>query len=362
MTRRNRFLQSCLGLLGLCVFWLNLALVAQEPGPELGKLVGNPVCLPAVQFARTNDIRLDGIEPLTDSEQLRPGDSITAVLTLFEKGGHESQWLLELKAAEPTPQEKASATRPALVCYAGVGEKIEFSQSVVPVQLRIVGPFSERTRRARAAKIEDQRARITVNQGFLRLGLEPAAAATYGIVQNHRHGSFVVRSRPFTTNEIAQARRSMAGLQLNKEEQRAIAGANLALDSYARIIEQTPGLNDILSRVVKPPSLWSVMWHLGVKVNLKIETKYVAPAQTELWHLGSAMPCYRYPLTVEVNDRPALLATLLVAPSRPPLLASAGIVGLLAENPAEKETYLLLRVISAHHHPAGAELSRARGH
>jgi hypothetical protein len=60
-------------------------------------------------------------------------------------------------------------------------------------------------------------------------------------------------------------------------------------------------------------------------------------------------PCYTFPLALRVNRQPALTTTLVVAPARPPLLECVGIVGLLAEKPTDKNTYLLLRIISTPH-------------
>ena len=52
-------------------------------------------------------------------------------------------------------------------------------------------------------------------------------------------------------------------------------------------------------------------------------------------------------MLLELNKQPALRVTFVVTSPKPPLLGCGGIVGMLAEKPGEKETYLTLRVISA---------------
>ncbi len=330
----------------------------QEMRPDFGKLAALQVCPAGVEFARTNDIPIEGIDPVTEADHLSPGDSITALIVLFETHRHESQWLLRIRAEEPTPDEKRRAAKPPLVLYAGVGEKMEFTQSLAPASLRLAGPFSPASGRNKVRKVQDETTRISVNQGFLGLGLDQAAAATHRIVQNHLHGQFTIRSRPFTAAQIAESQKTTAALQLSLKEQRAIAGSSLALDSYVRIVQETPGLDEIFYQVVKPPSIWSIVSHLGAKVSLNLETKYVAPTKTATWNLAPETPCYTFPLALRVNNQPALITTLVVAPPRAPFLESAGIVGMLAENPKDKETYLLLRIVSARHRAAEGQAAQ----
>jgi xanthosine utilization system XapX-like protein len=52
-------------------------------------------------------------------------------------------------------------------------------------------------------------------------------------------------------------------------------------------------------------------------------------------------------MLLDLNRQPALNVTLVVTSPRPPFLACGGIVGMLAENPAEKEEYMTMRLISA---------------
>lgn len=328
---------------------------AGDMQPDFGKLAPVPLCAAAVEAARTNSIPIDRIDPPGEAGNLNPGDSVTALVTLFEKRGQKSQWLLYVEAVEPTMEEKARKPKAPAICYVGAGDKMEFARSPVPLSLRLLGPFVDATNKA--PKVEDQKARITLDKGFLGIGLEQAAAAFSRMRQNKLHGSFHIRPRPFTEEEAAEGKKGIVVLKLSAEEQRAIAGSQFAFMSYVQLVQETPGLDGLFYKVVRLPSVWSVVRHFGVNASLELQKEHVAPADGRAALLrGQAAPqrrpieqtpCYTFPLALRINGQPGLMATMVVAPARPPLLQCGGIVGLLAEKPGDPKTYLILRIISA---------------
>ena len=64
------------------------------------------------------------------------------------------------------------------------------------------------------------------------------------------------------------------------------------------------------------------------------------------WGMPGDSHIFTLPLLVELNQQPALSATLIVTDPRPSLLACGGIVGFVAQNPNDDQNYLTLRVIS----------------
>lgn len=331
---------------GLWLAALALDLPAAEISPDFGKLVPIALFPSTREAARTNDIPIDRIDLPAQAGRLNPGDSLTALVTLFEKRT-TSQWLLHVEAAELTPEEKARKAKGPVVQYVGVGDKVKFERAPVPIKLRLLGPFVEA--KNKLPKVEDQCARVTLDKAFLGLGLDEAAAAFSRMRERKAKGQFAIRPRPFTEAEVAEGKKTMATLQLSTNEQRAIAGSQMAMMSYVHLVQETPGLDDLFYKVVKLPSVWSVVSHLGVSATLNLETDYVAPTSTTNWNLLPETPCYTFPLTLRVNGQPALVTTMVVVPPRPPLLQCGGIVGLLAEKPNDKKTYLILRIISARH-------------
>jgi hypothetical protein len=73
-----------------------------------------------------------------------------------------------------------------------------------------------------------------------------------------------------------------------------------------------------------------------------------APANPADWDLPASAPVYYFPCMLRLNGEPALKITFVVTTPQPPLLICGGVVGLLAEKVGDNETYMTLRVISAH--------------
>jgi hypothetical protein len=95
------------------------------------------------------------------------------------------------------------------------------------------------------------------------------------------------------------------------------------------------------------PSAWSLLRNVGIKsVGFRFG-KGMAPTAATPWALPETAPAYLFPLILDLNEQPALNLTFVVTNPDPPLLACAGVVGLLAENPADLEKYLTLRIVSA---------------
>jgi hypothetical protein len=324
---------------------ITIQLRGEEMAPDLTKLAPVPLCASAREAARTNHIATEGIDAVSQTDTLSPGDSVTALISLFEKRGQKSQWLLQVVAEEPNAQEKARKAPSSSTWYVGAGTKVAFAGSAAPVRLRLLGPFAADS--SKPAKFQDQETRITLNPGYLSIGLDQAAAAFHRMRQSNWHGKLPIRQRPFTEAEVAEGKKIVDSLQLSASEQRSIVGSQLALMSYIHLVQQTPGLDTIFYKVVRLPSVWSVVRNVGVNVNINLEKQHVGPVSVANWNLLPEMPCYTFPLSLQINEQPALLTTMVVAPAHPPLLECGGIIGLLAEKPGDKNTYLLLRILSA---------------
>src|SRR5262245_6164804 len=68
-------------------------------------------CPALANAARTNQIPLGQIETPTDGDAINPGDSLTALVTFYEKNDRHMQWLLHLEAV--TPDDKEQSVKPA---------------------------------------------------------------------------------------------------------------------------------------------------------------------------------------------------------------------------------------------------------
>ena len=304
-----------------------------------------PPCAPLVAAAKANHIPLDGIDPTGESGTLSQGDTITALVTLRQKGDRRTQWLFYLEAMPPETKDEAPKPRKPMILYSCSGHKFEFASAPVPVRLRTIGPFV--TPASKKKEVETKDAHFALDKGFLGLGLEQTAVAVERLKNAQAKGSLWFRSSPLSDAEIQKNLKALGNIRLSTEEERALGGSCPALMSYLSIVQHTEGLSDILMQLVDLPSVWSIMRHGGVNANLAIDQDHLAPADSAAWALPTAQPMYDMPLMLELNKQPALRITLTVTTPLPPLLACGGIVGLLAERPDDKETWLTVRVISA---------------
>ncbi len=329
-----------LGLLGARLW-------SAEDGPDLARFTPIPAFPALAAFANTHQIPLGPIQPPDETRHLRPGDSITALVTLCEKGGRHTQWLLYLRAVAPRVKDQPAKAAPPLVIYSYSGARLEFVSEPIPVSLRTVGPFVETSPKRKAPKLEDNEARLVLDEGFLGLGLDQAAAAFLRITRSKAHGSFWFSTTPPSETQVAEGRKKSAPLQITASEEHALAGGVPAMESYFTVVQQTHGLEKILLKVVEMPSIWSILFHAGVRVDLDPVPQRFALADSATWELPTHPPAYYFPLELKLNDRPAMKVTFVVTAPRSPLLACGGILGFLAERYSDKQTYLTLWVISA---------------
>ena len=327
------------------------AFCTDESGPDFAKLAPIPAGQDVVATAQSHHIPLSGNDSVGEAGVLNPGDSFTALVTLCEKGSKRTQWLLYLEALAASPRELRNKSSEPLVLYSGRSNRFEFASSPALVRLHTIGPFGGTT--AKKQSREDS-ATFSLDKGLLSMGLDSAAAIIWRAVQMNESGAFYFGSSPPNAGQLREARRVAERLQLTVEDERALAGGIPALFSYFDVVEHTEGLEDILFKVVRKPSLWSVIRHVGVKVNLRFDVKHVTPAKPEEWGLPTGSAIYYFPLGVDLNGQPALKVTFAVTSARPPLLACGGIIGMLAERPGDKETYLTLRIVSARLAPSVA--------
>ena len=315
------------------VFTLALASIALgfSPGArgELpSKLKPVDTCSVLLAAAMTNHIAMTQVDPSSETNTWREGDSATILGTLSLKKT-QAQWLLTVEAAAPVPQ-KESAKKPAPLVVHLFDTPVTFESKPVPARLRMLGPFPV-SGSLKQIKPEDQKTRLWLNESFLGVGLDQAAA----VIARRFHAA--------STNSGADA-------NLTQEEKRAISGAVPTLMSYFEIVEHTEGLEDLLFKLVKMPSLWSIVRHRGVEASLHID-KEASRANPTDWNLPASVPVYYLPCTFMLNEQPAVKITMVVTSPHPPLLICGGVIALLAEKPGDNETYMTLRVISARRGP-----------
>ena len=337
----------CLGLL----LWRTLGLVSasaatEEAVPALVSRLAPVPPFPALLSAATaNHIPLTQIDPLVKTNLIRPGDSFTALVALFSKRPERMQWLLYLEAVDPSPKERSDNPPRTMVIYNTLGHKVEFVSTPAFVTLRTIGPFVEGET---GKKPRNKTARFVLDQGFLGLELDRAAAALLRMRRSQMKGPFASGTEPFNDALIDKCRKANGTWQVSAEEERALAGSFPALLSYFETAQQAPELVEILARALDRPSVWSLLWHGGISsTEFRWDMEHLAPAHAGEWGLSAHPAAYYCPMTLLLNHHPSLDLTLVVTAPDSPLLSCAGVLGLLAEKPGDDKIYLSLRIVSA---------------
>jgi hypothetical protein len=305
-----------------------------------------------VAAAQANRIPLDGIDSLAETNTINPGDSLTALVTLREKGNPRTQWLICLQAVAPAPREQLKTPTTTAVIHNTLGNKLKFVSVPTFVAVRTLGPFAEPGAKNKA-KAADKTTRISLDKGFLALGLDHAAAALLRLKDDTNFTRlFEWGTTPFSETQIADARKFLDVWKLTPAEERALGGSQLALVSYLQTVRSTPGLEDIVAKVLELPSAWSLVRHGGVGSTLfrwqanGVELRKERPGSPRL---------YTVPMVLELNKQPALNLTLMVVKPQSPLLPCAGIITLVAHKPGDAETILMLHLMSARRAKASVE-------
>lgn len=233
-----------------------------------------------------------------------------------------------------------------MTIYNTFGHKFEFPSAPAPVSLRTVGPFVNAAWKERTPVVYDDTAKFDLDEGYLGLGLDHAAAAVVRTL--NKKGRFSSGTVPFSPEDVAKSKALEAEMNLSVEEERALGGSYPALLSYFNVVQHTARLAEIVQDVIDRPSAFSLVVNLGIRsVDFNGHGASVCAHPAAEWGSGEALSIYEMPMTLMLNHHPSLNITMIVTTPRPPFLASAGILGLLGEYPGKSEPNLVIRVVSA---------------
>lgn len=301
--------------------------------------------------AKYYGIPLDGFTASGNSRGLAPGDSLTALITLHQKGNRRTQWLVYFQIIALSKGPSSKGGKP-YVAYSALGNKLEFSNSPATFRIRAIGPYEDAGSFWGQPVPKAKYAHANINRGFLGVGMDKAAATVYRISRyeektGNTNFEYWFSQKPPPVSQAIQNKKIAAQIHMTPQEERALTVWYPALWSYFNAVGETPNLESILWKVTSLPSMWSIIKHAGVTAWISVDARDIHPVSLPDWNLPAHETIYTLPLHVSLNQQPALYATLLVADPRPPLLACGGIVGFLAQNPDDAENYMTLRIISA---------------
>lgn len=317
----------------------------------LSRLDPVPPLLELQAVAQSNNIPLSGIGPLTATNIL-PGDSLTTLITLHQKKNHLTQWLVYFEVVTATNRPAARKPKP-VVLYNSVGDKFEFSNAPVAFRIRTLGPYVNLASAWGAPVPKDSYGHANVNGTFLALGLDQCMAALYRLDPLTRKTGATnldlqPADKPFQDSEVKTNRELAASLNITLDERRALAVGEPALMNYFEAVGETPNLDEIMWKVISLPSVWSIVKHAGISGALDVDIHNIRSIPLPPgWDFPGHSQAYTFPMSILLNDKPALNTTFIITSPSPSLVACGGIVGFLAQKPDDDQTYLTLRVISA---------------
>lgn len=336
----------------LTLLLLLLATLAAAQDTNLDSRLEPVPPFPELRAAAIADgIPLDGFNSI-GSNTLSPGDSIAALITLQQKRNRRTQWLVYFQVIASSNRPPSQPAKP-VVFYNSLGDKFQFPRSPVAFRIRTIGPYVDSASFWGQPVPKDNDGRASVDGTFLSLGLDKSAAAIYrlNLATQKTHAKFYwwISPKPPSNAQGQRKNQKIAALlHITPDEKTALATWYPTLMSYFNAVGETPDLQGIMWKVVSLPSIWSIVKHGGVTAWLGIDFEDVRPLSLPAgWDLPVHAPAYVLPLSVTLNQKPALETTLIVTDPRPSLRACGGIVGFLAQNPDDEENYLTLRVISA---------------
>ena len=103
-------------------------------------------------------------------------------------------------------------------------------------------------------------------------------------------------------------------------------------------------LQDLLFRVVDPPSVWSIATHLGVELTLRWQPGDARAAPVVV--AGFAGELRKTSLELVVNGNVATSVTMLVTRPGASLRACGGLVGAVAQHPSDEGRFAVVRLLA----------------
>ena len=121
--------------------------------------------------------------------------------------------------------------------------------------------------------------------------------------------------------------------------------AHLALAGFLHLLSRHEHIRPILRRVLRLPSLWSVIWHMGVDIRIIPRFGLVELAPAKL--AGEAAKAWYLPLEIQANGSVALAGSMKVVAPQSPRTLCAGVVSVVFMKPGEPGTYLTMQLMAA---------------
>jgi hypothetical protein len=301
--------------------------------PEV-RLVAVPEHLSAGSFPGAAGL-LRGFDALASDTGWRAGDEVLYGLRL-RVGAQARHWMLHLRVTEP-------------LAIAREDDDVAAGEQLPPLEWSILingEPREYRSRRCRVvATVTDEAGRV--------LGRSEPLLPRDLLEQGFSKACELVQQR-FATGRSRDGRapdraNPLAGAFYEGMDVRPLADATVCTIALLQVVQEDAVLAPFLWEVVEQPSFWSIVTNLGARIVLRprfhAATEALSPLDCD------AGDVWRVPMSLVINDVPALHADLLVGASAPPFALCGGVLGIAARHPRHADVEFSCLLLAARRGP-----------
>ncbi len=281
------------------------------------------------------------------------GDEVV-VLVELTKMKKRQQWLIRLRAVEMNDGERKKHPVKKATLHVISGRAHELVLTSCAINTVVVGPF---TAGQNERQPSEKFGRVVVGSEMLQLGfygLGPWFTKLHNIKVRSTPEERIVfdknwwsfgESHPAEQIAVGQRLASLYGV--TSEEESIYYWWWGGLINFLNVIMKTPGMQDLFfetSAFSRPETLWD--FALGRSINIYFTAQEGASMVGEKWGMGSGQQVRTLPHMAYLFGKPAVRFQLAVVEPRPPLVNTAGVIGLAAMRPDRDDVHVMLRVLS----------------
>lgn len=266
----------------------------------------------------------DGGRAHAADDEWRAGDEVLYGLRL-QRDGRVRHWLLHLRVTEPVAllRDRGGRSRGEPMPTVDWLIRVDGEQRTFPTRhCRVLATVCDAEGRV-LGRSEPQLPRDFVARGI---------SAACERVWRQRSGDGAV------------------AVAIGPEDVDAFAEGTLCAVALLQVVQADDVLAPLLWEVVDPPSLWSVLGSLGVRVVVRPQFLETVAATSPVPAFPT--PSFRVPMSLLVNEREALCVGLTVTRPQSPLGLCGGVLAAEAWHPADHGRRFTLVLLAARRGPA----------
>lgn len=112
------------------------------------------------------------------------------------------------------------------------------------------------------------------------------------------------------------------------------------------LLQSNPVTRDILFEVIALPTLWSIVSTMRIRASMAVDFFEAEPVEPGTYR-SAGRPLWSVPVTVLLNDQPALYAFLVAGPDGSPDGASAGVFALVGRHPTDDRRKVVVQLLAS---------------